>query len=149
MRRGELLALRLSDINLDRATATVRIERSLEETREGLRFKPPKTAHGKRTISLAPTAIAVLREHRRKLLETRMALGLGKPNADTLLFGEVDGTPRSPRPAELAVAVRVQVAQAAASIVPRPAGCRREQPAPGAWEPQRHPPRIRASLQAR
>jgi integrase len=80
MRRGELLALRLSDIDLDGATgATVRIERSLEETRDRLRFKAPKTVHGKRTISLPPNAVAVLREHRRKLLETRLALGLGKP----------------------------------------------------------------------
>jgi integrase len=94
MRRGELLALRLSDVDLDRAT--VRIERSLEETREGLRFKAPKTANGKRTISLPANAVAVLRDHRQKLLETRMALGLGKPNADTLLFGEVDGSPRRP-----------------------------------------------------
>jgi integrase len=39
---------------------------------------------------------AVPREHRQKLLETRLALGLGKPNADTLLFGEVDGSPRRP-----------------------------------------------------
>jgi integrase len=94
MRRGELLALRLSDVNLD--AATVRIERSLEETGQGLRFKPPKTKHGKRTISLPPNAVAVLREHRRKLLETRMALGLGKPDADALLFGEVGGSPRRP-----------------------------------------------------
>jgi integrase len=76
--------------------ATVRIERSLEETREGLRFKTPKTANGKRTISLPANAVAMLREHRRKLLETRMAPGLGKPNADALLFGEVDGSPRRP-----------------------------------------------------
>src|SRR5262249_46168030 len=50
MRRGELLALRLSDLDLDKAM-TARIERSLEETRAGLRFKPPKTDHGRRTIS--------------------------------------------------------------------------------------------------
>jgi integrase len=94
MRRGEVLALRLSDIDLD--GAAVRIERSLEETNSGLRFKPPKTRHGKRIISLPPNAVAVLRDHRRKLLETRMALGLGKPDADTLLFGEADGSPRRP-----------------------------------------------------
>lgn len=94
MRRGEMLAVRLSDVDLD--GATVRIERSLEETGTGLRFKPPKTKHGKRTISLPPNAVAVLREHRRKLLEKRMALGLGKPDGDTLLFGELDGSPRRP-----------------------------------------------------
>jgi integrase len=94
MRRGELLALRLSDVDLD--SATVRIERSLEETNSGLRFKAPKTKRGKRTISLPSNAVAVLRDHRRKMLEARMALGLGKPGADTLLFGDVDGSPRRP-----------------------------------------------------
>ena len=45
-RRGELLALRWQDIDLDRAVA--RIERSLEQTKAGLRFKEPKTRHGRR-----------------------------------------------------------------------------------------------------
>jgi integrase len=40
MRWGELFALRLSDI--DPEGATVRVERSLEETKNGPRFKPPK-----------------------------------------------------------------------------------------------------------
>ena len=88
------MALRLTDVDLD--AATVSVERSLEETNKGLRFKAPKTKHGKRTISLPANAVAVLREYRRKLLETRMALGLGRPDGDTLLFGEVDGSPRRP-----------------------------------------------------
>ena len=41
MRRGELLALRWSDVDLDRAV--LRVERSLEQTKAGLRLKPPKT----------------------------------------------------------------------------------------------------------
>jgi integrase len=45
MPRGELLALRLADVDLDKGT--VRVERSLEETKAGLRFKAPKTAHGR------------------------------------------------------------------------------------------------------
>jgi integrase len=94
MRRGELLALRLSDVNLE--AATVRVERSLEETKNGLRFKEPKTKQGRRTISLPPHAVDVLREHRRKLLETSMALGLGTPEGDTLLFAEPDGSPTPP-----------------------------------------------------
>src|SRR5215813_8048560 len=94
LRRGELLALRLSDIDLE--GATLRVERSLEETRAGLRFKEPKTKHGKRTLSLPPNVVAVLRDHRRKLLETRVALGIGKPDADTLLFSEPDGSRTPP-----------------------------------------------------
>jgi integrase len=94
MPRGELLAVRLADVDLDKGT--VRVERSLEETKAGLRFKAPKTAHGRLTISLPMTAVAVLREHRRKLLQLRLALGLGKPDADTLLFSHPDGSPIPP-----------------------------------------------------
>ena len=94
LRRGELLALRLADADLD--NATIRVERSLEETKAGLRFKAPKTVHGRRTISLPPSAVMVLRDHRRKLLEMRLALGLGKPDDDTLLFGHPDGLPVAP-----------------------------------------------------
>ena len=36
--------------------------------------------------------MAVLRKHHLRLLETRMALGLGKPDGDTLLFAEVVGS---------------------------------------------------------
>jgi integrase len=93
-RRGELLALRLVDVDLD--AATVRVERSVEETRAGLRFKQPKTAHGRRTISLPSKAIAVLREHRRKLLELRLTLGVGRPDGNALLFSNPDGTPMRP-----------------------------------------------------
>jgi integrase len=40
LRRGELLALRWQDINL--ATGTVEVVRSLEQTNDGLRFKTPR-----------------------------------------------------------------------------------------------------------
>ena len=94
MRRGELLAVRIGDVNFD--GASVRVERSLEETRAGLRFKPPKSKHGRRTISLSGTMVAILRAHWRQQLELRMALGLGKPGADALLFSHPDGSPMSP-----------------------------------------------------
>jgi integrase len=94
MRRGELLALQLGDLDLD--GASVRVERSLEQTAAGLRFKGPKTKYGRRTISLPPSAVAILRTHRRQQLETRIALGLGKPGPETLLFSNPDGSPISP-----------------------------------------------------
>ena len=52
MRRGKLLALRWKDVNLD--GGMVQVEQSLEQTKSGLRFKPPKTKHGRRSISLPP-----------------------------------------------------------------------------------------------
>ena len=48
MRRGELLGLQWADIDLDRAI--IRVERSVEETRAGLRIKPPKSKRGRRSL---------------------------------------------------------------------------------------------------
>ena len=93
-RRGELLALSSECLDLD--AATMRIERTLEQTKAGLRFKPPKTRNGLRTISLPTSAVTVLREHRRKQLELRLQLGLGKPAPDALVFCRLDGSPIPP-----------------------------------------------------
>jgi len=93
-RRGEILALRWSDVDLD--AATIRIERSLEQTKAGLRFKPPKTKHGRRTVSLPPIAVEMLRAHRKRVLELRIALGQGKLDADALVFCTIDGVPIPP-----------------------------------------------------
>jgi integrase len=94
MRRGEFLALRWRDVDLD--GAVLRVEQSLEQTKAGLRFKSPKTKHGRRSISLPPSAVAVLREHWRAQQELRLKLGVGKAPADTLVFPTWDGKPRSP-----------------------------------------------------
>ena len=52
------------------STPRLRIEQSIEETAEGLRFKPPKTKHGRRAVSLPPSTVDALRAHRRRVLET-------------------------------------------------------------------------------
>ena len=94
MRRGELLALRWQDVNLDEAS--LKVERSLEQTKGGLRFKSPKTRHSRRTISLPPSAVAMLRDHRKSQLELRMQLGRGKHEPDALVFCDHEGSPISP-----------------------------------------------------
>jgi integrase len=94
MRRGELLALRWGDVDL--SGATMRVERALEETGAGIRFKAPKTKHGQRTVSLPKSAIEVLRAHRLKQLELRVALGQGKQKLDALVFSTFEGAPLSP-----------------------------------------------------
>jgi len=95
MRRGELLALRWRDVDLD--ASKLRVEQSLEQTKlKGLRFKAPKTKHGRRSISLAPAVVAKLRTHRTKQQEERLRLGLGKAPEDALVFPKWDGTPRVP-----------------------------------------------------
>ena len=94
MRRGELLALRWDDLNLDEATVSV--ERSLEETKAGLRFKTPKTKHGRRVISLPLSSVDILRAHRRRQLELRIALGQGRQEPAALVFSNLEGAPLSP-----------------------------------------------------
>jgi integrase len=92
MRRGELLALRWQDIDLDGAMVTV--ARSLEYTKaHGYRFKAPKTRAGRRSIHIPPETVDVLRNHRRAVLELRMALGMGKLGPETLVFCRHDGQP--------------------------------------------------------
>jgi len=77
MRRGELLALRWKDVDLD-GDAKLRVEQSLEQTqRGGLVFKAPKTRHGRRTITLPSSTVAVLREHWKATLERRLVLRQG------------------------------------------------------------------------
>ena len=97
LRRGELLALRRSDLDLDGKPPVLRVEQAVEWTqRRGLIFKAPKTLHGRRTITLAPTTAGILREHLRAQLEQRMALGLGKAADDALVFPNWKGEPRIP-----------------------------------------------------
>jgi integrase len=84
-RRGELLALRLKDLNVD--AGTLRVDRSLEQTKGRLRFKSPKTKRGRRTISLPPAIVAGLRAH---------CCGLGRAKAQDSLFARYDGGVRSP-----------------------------------------------------
>jgi len=84
MRRGELLGLQWRDVNLD--DATLRVERSLEQTKAGLRLKEPKTRSGKRTVTIDADAADMLRKHRIEALEQRMACGIGGKIDDVPVF---------------------------------------------------------------
>ena len=94
MRRGEICALAWRAVDLNRAT--MQVERSLEETKAGLRFKPPTTAAGRRTISLPANVVEILRDHRRRLIEHRLAIGMGRLGNDDMVFPMADGSPYSP-----------------------------------------------------
>jgi integrase len=94
LRRGELLALRWRDIDLDAASLSVR--QSLEETRANLTFKEPKTEKGRRTVALPELAIEALR--RRKAEQARVRLMLGPAYVDhDLVCAQDDGRPLRPR----------------------------------------------------
>lgn len=94
MRRGELLALRWKDIDFERGL--LRVERVLEQTRNGIAFKSPKTKHGRRSISLPPSAVGELRAHWKIQQEQRLALGAGKSGPEDLIFATWEGAVRSP-----------------------------------------------------
>ena len=83
LRRGELLALRWDDIDFEKGLLSVR--QSLEETAAGLRLKAPKTARGRRTITLPSTTIEALREHERGQKEERLKVGV-RGEFDALVF---------------------------------------------------------------
>jgi integrase len=89
MRRGEIVALRWRDIDLD--GGKIRVERSLEETKAGLAFKEPKTKAGRRSVGIPASVVAELRAHWRQQQEERLARGLGKGTPDDLAFPRPDG----------------------------------------------------------
>jgi integrase len=99
-RRGELLALRWYDLDLD--AGMLRVARSLERVtiktpnrcRYALRFKEPKTKQSRRSIALPSFALDRLRRHRIEQAQRFMAAGV-RPDGDTLVF-ERDGQPWNP-----------------------------------------------------
>ena len=76
--------------------ARIRVVQSVEETKAGLRFKPPKTKQGRRQLSVPASIIAERRAHWRKQTEQRLALGLGRDPEDGLVFRQPDGSPLGP-----------------------------------------------------
>jgi integrase len=95
MRLGEVLALRWSKVSLE--GKAIHVREALEETKaHGIRFKGPKSAAGRRDITLPDIVIETLDKHRREQLELRVRLGLGKPPDDALVFPRLDGSPQSP-----------------------------------------------------
>ena len=74
MRRGELLALKWEDVDLDGARLSV--QRSLgRSTRRGIVVEAPKTAKGRRNIRLIAPTVVALRAHYKRQLEVRLKAG--------------------------------------------------------------------------
>lgn len=94
MRRGELLALRWSDIDL--IMGQVSVSRSLACLNDGTYlFSEPKTARSRRTIALPPSAALSLKEHlERQRLECAMQGTLW--TSEALVFSNSEGKPWRP-----------------------------------------------------
>ena len=93
MRRGEILALRWRNVDLDRGV--LRVVQSLEQTSTELRFKDTKTSRN-RAITLPAFAIEELRRLKREQAEELLALGI-RQTSETLACCRADGEPLQPR----------------------------------------------------
>lgn len=94
MRRGELMGLTWADVDFDRGALAVR--RTLTRGTGGVWITgEPKTASGRRRISLPPSVVEGLRRHRLRQLERRLALGPVWEERD-LVFTNESGAPLHP-----------------------------------------------------
>ena len=86
MRRSELLALRWCDVDL--LLCQAHITRSLHHLRTGeIVFRPPKTAKGRRMVSLSPSTALLLQQHRDKQQAHRTMLGIPLKDDDLIFTG--------------------------------------------------------------
>jgi integrase len=74
LRQGELLGLKWEDVDLDRGV--LRVRRSLAAVRDGAPvFNEPKTAKGRRSVTLPDMTVEALKRHREEQLEEESGLG--------------------------------------------------------------------------
>jgi integrase len=93
LRRGELLGLRWSDLDLDAGRLSVR--QQVLRVRGQTTIEPVKTARSHRPVALSAGMAAVLREHRARQEEARRAAGeLWQDHG--LVFPRGDGRPANP-----------------------------------------------------
>ena len=94
MRLGEVLALRWTEVDLDKKSIQVR--EAIEETEEyGIRFKAPKSKAGRRDIALPDISSSLLREYRKAQLELRFKLGVGNCRTMPCYSPDIEGDPLS------------------------------------------------------
>jgi integrase len=89
LRRGEILALRWVDIDLDHGT--LRVRRALEESTAGVTVKEPKSRSGRRPVAMPALLVEALRKHKAQQEEFRNALGTDYQDLDLVCCVE-DGS---------------------------------------------------------
>lgn len=73
LRRGEALALRWDDVDVE--TSRLRVQRSFTTAGYEVHLTEPKTAAGRRSVSLDQQTTRILVEHRRRQAEKRLRVG--------------------------------------------------------------------------
>jgi len=89
MRRGEIIGLKWSDVNL--AEGVIAIQRSLVELKGGIIESKPKSTRGYRSIILPPFALEALKKHRER--QERMRKAALKWQENDYVFATSHGTP--------------------------------------------------------
>ena len=74
----------------------IQVREALEPTKDGVRFKQPKSKAGRRDVTLPDILVEALRAYRREQLELRLKLGTGRLQDDSLLFTDIDGAVITP-----------------------------------------------------
>ncbi|RWE26669.1 MAG: site-specific integrase [Mesorhizobium sp.] len=95
LRRGEILALRWRHVELGDNLRQLAIVESAEQTKDGVRYKEPKSGRA-RTVALSAATVAELKAHRTRQAEEQLRLGI-RPDADSFVVAQVDGQPLQPR----------------------------------------------------
>lgn len=95
LRRGEIAALRWDDAEIGDNRRQLSIRQSAEQTKDGVRYKAPKSGKA-RTVALSATMAAELRAHRVRQAEEQLKIGL-RPDGNSFVVAQVDGSPLQPR----------------------------------------------------
>ena len=94
MRRSELLGLCWNAVDLE--SRTISVTTTLQRiVGKGMVATQPKTARSRRSVSLPPSAVALLRGLRTKQAEERETIGVPWHNSD-YVFSRSDGSPVDP-----------------------------------------------------
>ncbi len=96
LRRGEILALRWSDLVLDATPPQLRVAGSLQRVNGALSVDDPKSAKSRRTIAVPHITVDALRRQRVRQAEERLLAG-DEWHANDLVFTTPLGTPVDPR----------------------------------------------------
>jgi integrase len=88
-RRGEIVALRWTDLDLVRGRYSIRRSAALFDGEQI--YKSPKSQRSRRTEALPPSLVAILEQHRKDQAKRYDRIGLGLPSRETVVFDRENG----------------------------------------------------------